>query len=53
MTSYKFFRAEKFLTKPVDEISLKISIDSENGINSIYSLAIKLISIEKTKPVHS
>lgn len=43
MTSYKFpLRAEKFLTKPVDEISLKISIDSENGINSIYSPSHKI-----------
>ena len=47
MNAYKFpLRAEKFLTKPVNQISLKISIDSENELKSIYSPSHK-IDIER------
>ena len=43
MSAYKFpLRAEKFLTKPVDEVALKISIDSENELKSIYSPSHKI-----------
>ena len=47
MNAYKFpLRAEKFLTNPVNQISLKISIDSENELKSIYSPSHK-IDIER------
>ena len=47
MNAYKFpLRAEKFLTKPVNQISLKISINSENELKSIYSPSHK-IDIER------
>ena len=47
MNAYKFpLRAEKFLTKQVNQISLKISIDSENELKSIYSPSHK-IDIER------
>ena len=47
MNAYKFpLRAEKFLTIPVNQISLKISIDSENELKSIYSPSHK-IDIER------
>ena len=47
MNAYKFpLRAEKFLTKLVNQISLKISIDSENELKSIYSPSHK-IDIER------
>ena len=47
MNAYKFpLRAEKFLTNPVNQISLKISIDSENELKSIYSPSHK-IAIER------
>ena len=43
MNAYKFpLRAEKFLTNPVNQISLKISIDSENELKSIYSPSHKI-----------
>ena len=43
MSAYKFpLRAEKFLTNPVNQISLKISIDSENELKSIYSPSHKI-----------
>ena len=47
MNAYKFpLRAEKFLTNPVNQISLKISIDSENELKFIYSPSHK-IDIER------
>ena len=43
MNAYKFpLRAEKFLTNPVNKISLKISINSENELKSIYSPSHKI-----------